>query len=300
MPNPFDGSDGPRVAIFADCTDTSMPIVNLAQAAEARGFTGLFLNEHPHLPVQHPRSEFPGGGEIPERYARFWDPFVALSFVAATTGLEIGTNISLVGEHDPIALAKAVATLDVLSGGRLVLGVGFGWHREEFEDHGRPANVRAKVVEEHVRLMRVLWTEEVGAFEGEYVRVSPSRSWPKPMQRPHPPVLLGVRASARNFDRITSWADGWVPMGTPEFAGGVFADQVRELRAGWAEAGRPPEALHLQVQLSGRPFFELAELADQAYELGAGRVLVRVGDLAANAALNRLDALAEAFAGRFG
>jgi alkanesulfonate monooxygenase SsuD/methylene tetrahydromethanopterin reductase-like flavin-dependent oxidoreductase (luciferase family) len=155
-------------------------------------------------------------------------------------------------------------------------------------------------VEEHVRLMRVLWTEEVGAFEGEFVRVSPSWSWPKPMQRPHPPVLLGVRASARNFDRIASWADGWVPMGTPEFAHGVFADQVGELRARWAGAGRPPEALHIQVQLSGRPFSELAALAGQAYELGAGRVLLRVGDMAAEASLNRLDALAEVFARRFG
>ncbi len=144
----FDGRSGPKIGLFADCTDESMPILDLAQALTERGFTGLFLNEHPHMPVEHPRSEFPAGGPIPGRYARFWCPFTALSFVAAQTDLDVGTCISLVGEHDAIALAKSIATLDVLSEGRFVLGVGFGWHREEFEDHGHPAKVRARVVEE--------------------------------------------------------------------------------------------------------------------------------------------------------
>ena len=295
----FDGASGPKVAIFADCTDKSMPIIDLAQEAEARGFTGLFLNEHPHMPVHHPRSEFPGGGPIPERYSRFYDPYVALSFVAATTGLEVGTNISLVGEHDPIALAKAVSTLDMLSNGRFILGVGFGWHREEFEDHGHSAKVRAKVVEEHVRLMRELWTNEVGSFEGEFVRVSPSWSWPKPVQRPHPPVLLGVRPSNRNFARIAAWADGWVPMGAPEFSNGEFPAQVHELRAAWRAGGRDPEKLRLQVQLNMAPVPKLAELAERSHELGVERVVVKVTDLPASASLERLDAIQSAFSARF-
>ncbi len=183
-----------------------MPIVDLAVALEERGFSGIFLNEHPHMPVEQARSQYPPGGEIPDRYARFWDPYVALSFVAARTGLEIGTCISLVAGHDPIALAKAPATLDVLSGGRLVFGVGFGWHREEFEDHGGPARVRAAVVEETVALVKSLWTEEVATFAGERLRLSRRADrGPSRPKRPHPPVLLGARhcarAGARSLER---------------------------------------------------------------------------------------------------
>lgn len=290
----MNGGDGLKVGLFAFCTDQSMPVLDIAQAAEERGFDGLFLNEHPHMPVHHPRSEYPGGGEIPQCYARFWDPYIALSFVAAQTKLVIGTNISLVGEHDPISLAKTVASLDALSCGRFILGVGFGWHREEFEDHGHPAKVRAAVVEEHVRLMRALWTQEVGSFEGTYARVSPSWSWPKPVQRPHPPVLLGVRASTRNFRRIAGWCDGWVPMGPPPFAGGVFADQVTQLRRAWDEARRPPEDLRLQVILTPGSLTELAESAHRSYELGVERILIKVMDLPAESALRQLDAVSDA------
>jgi len=295
----FDGSVGPKIGVFADCTDYSIPIVDLARAVEERGFTGIFLNEHPHLPVHAPRSQYPGGGETPMRYSHFWDPYVALSFVAASTELDIGTCISLVGEHDPIALAKAVATLDSLSGGRLTLGVGFGWHREEFEDHGHPATVRAKVVEEHVRLMRALWTNDVAGFKGEFVRVSPSWSWPKPAQKPHPPVLLGVRGGQRNFDRMAAWADGWVPMGTPAFRNGVFAGQVAELRAAFDRAGRDPASVRLTVILSRVSPQRLPDLAEQAHTLGAERVLVKVGD-GGYEELKALDLAAESLSRRFG
>ena len=121
--------------------------------------------------------------------------------------------MSLIGEHDPLQLAHAVATLDTLSNGRLVLGVGWGWNREEFADHGRPPELRAQVVEEWVRVMRELWTHEVASFEGRFVTLPPSRMWPKPLQRPGPPILLGGPASQRNFDRIARWADGWITMG---------------------------------------------------------------------------------------
>src|SRR5205823_1286794 len=170
-------------------------LLEFANAVQEREFDSLFLNEHTHLPVEHPTSRFPAGGDVPERYARFWDPFVALSFVAATTSLDIGTGVSLIGEHDPIQLAHAVATLDTLSNGRFVFGVGWGWNREEFADHGRPPELRAQVVEEWVRVMRELWTHEVASFEGRFVTLSPSRMWPKPRQRPGPPILLGGPAS---------------------------------------------------------------------------------------------------------
>ncbi len=179
------------VGVFADLTDQTMRVLDFARAVEARELSGLFLNEHTHLPVDHPTSHFPAGGGVPERYARFWDPYVALSFVAATTSLEIGTGVSLVGEHDPIQLAHAVATLDTLSGGRFVLGVGWGWNREEFADHGRPPEHRAAIVEEWVLVMRELWTREIASFDGRFVTLAPSRMWPKPVQQPGPPVLLG-------------------------------------------------------------------------------------------------------------
>src|SRR5205807_136312 len=121
---------------------------------------------------------------------------------------EIGTGVSLIGEHDPIQLAHAVASLDRLSGGRLVLGVGWGWNREEFADHGRSPKLRARVVEEWVHVMRSLWADEVASYEGEFVHLSPSRMWPKPTQEHGPPVLLGAPASERNFERVARWADG--------------------------------------------------------------------------------------------
>jgi probable F420-dependent oxidoreductase len=289
----FDGRSGPKIGLFADCTDESMPILDLAQALTERGFTGLFLNEHPHMPVEHSRSEFPAGGPIPGRYARFWCPFTALSFVAAQTDLDVGTCISLVGEHDAIALAKSIATLDALSEGRFVLGVGFGWHREEFEDHGHPAEVRARVVEETVRAMRALWTEEVASFSGEYVRLSPSWSWPKPHQKPHPPVLLGTRGTTRNFKRMAAWCDGWIPMGTPDLAGGGFRRELDELRREWEAAGRDPATIRLTVTLTTVRRSELAKAIEQAHDHGAERVLLKIRDEGADEVLPRLDSYAE-------
>lgn len=289
----FDGRSGPKIGIFADCTDESMPILDLAAALAKRGFTGLFLNEHPHMPVEHPRSEFPRGGDIPRRYARFWCPFTALSFVAAQTELDVGTCISLVGEHDPIALAKSVATLDVLSRGRFVLGVGFGWHREEFEDHGHPAKVRAKVVEETVRAMKTLWTDEVASFSGEYVRFSPSWSWPKPRQKPHPPVLLGTRGTAHNFQRMAAWCDGWIPMGTPDLWSGGFRRELDGLRRAWEAGGRDPTTLQLAVTLTDVRRTDLPDAIERADDHGAQRVLLRIRDDPADVVLPRLDSYAE-------
>jgi probable F420-dependent oxidoreductase len=306
----FDGSTGrPRIGVLSDSTDYTMPILDFARALEERGFTGLFLNEHPHMPVETPRSPWPSGGPTPERYGHFWDPYIALSFVAATTGLEIGPTVSLVAEHDAIALAKAVATLDVLSGGRLVLGVGWGWNREEFEDHGLPANVRATVVEETVRLMRELWTHEEGSYEGVYRRVSRAWSYPKPVQRPHPPVLLGAPAGEKNFRRIASWADGWIPMGTPDFFGGGFERDVTGLREAWTRAGRDSAGPRLTAILfhagwydGGReavasrrvvlPFDRWEAALDRAAELGVERVLIQVRDEEPSRTLRTLDELA--------
>jgi probable F420-dependent oxidoreductase len=278
-----------QLGIFADLTDQTIPLVEFARAVEERGFRSLFLNEHTHLPVESPTSHFPPGGEIPERYARFWDPYIALSFVAAATRLEIGTGVSLIGEHDPIQLAHAVATLDTLSNGRLVLGVGWGWNREEFANHGRPPTRRAQVVEEWVLLMRELWTNEVASFDGEFVKVAPSRCWPKPVQRPCPPVLLGAPASERNFARIARWADGWVTMGeaaTPE----RLAKDLENLRNAWGAAGRTspgPRITVIHNPVRGAP--DLGDVIDLADKLGVERVLYHVFEGDRDRMLRRLD-----------
>jgi probable F420-dependent oxidoreductase len=285
----------PRVGVFADCTDRSMPIVDLAVELEARGFTGLYLNEHPHLPVANGRSAYPAGGEIPDRYARFWDPFIALSFVAARTSLEVGPTVSLVAEHDAIALAKAIATLDVLSSGRLLVGVGFGWHREEFEDHGLPANVRPAVVEETVELMKRLWCDDVAEYAGTYRRLSPSRSWPKPAQHPHPPVLLGAPASDRNFDRVVRWADGWIPMANPILEP-AYEAWIRALRHRWEAAGRDPADLQLLALLTTTPVRDLPVAIERAGRLGVQRVAVRVNEGRRDEVMARLDRLQAALA----
>jgi probable F420-dependent oxidoreductase len=282
----------PSVGIFPACTDLSMPIVELATAAGMRGFTSIFLNEHTHLPVSHPRSAFPAGGPTPERYGRFWDPYVALAFVAATTSLEIGTCISLVGEHDAIALAKQIATLDVLSGGRFVCGVGYGWLREEFEDHGHPAAERVEVVRETVELMRELWNRDEAEYEGRYRRLSRSRAWPKPLQQPLP-VLLGVPANERNLKRIAAWGDGWIPMGSP-LLDDTFELQLEALRQEWDAAGRDPGSLRLTAIQWPVPRDDLLRAIERAARLGVERVLLYMADDAPTEALEKLDAVSVA------
>ena len=154
--------------------------------------------------------------------------------------------MSLIGEHDPLQLADAVATLDTLSNGRFVLGVGWGWNREEFADHGRPPELRAEVVEEWVLVMRELWTHDVASFKGRFVTLQPSRMWPKPLQRPGPPILLGGPASQRNFGRIARWGDGWITMGETIERGRLRAD-LDALRQAWEGAGREDAGLRVTL-----------------------------------------------------
>jgi len=284
----------PDVGIFPGCTDQSMPLVELATEAEARGFGSIFLNEHTHIPVEHPRSAFPSGGPIPERYKRFWDPFIALSFIAARTSLQIGTAVSLIGEHDAIALAHATASLDLLSGGRLTLGVGYGWHREEFEDHGHPAAERAAVVLDKLELIRAMWTAEEAEYSGRYVRLSRSWSWPKPAQQPHPPILLGARFSQRTVDRIVRHADGWIPMGSQLDENPAFADELAELRRAWEAAGRDPASLQITVIQKCLPAGAFSKCLDQARSLGVRRVILRMADEPRDKALRMLDTAASA------
>jgi probable F420-dependent oxidoreductase len=203
------------------------------RAAAERGFDAVLLPEHTHLPVDT-EAPYAGGGELPERYRRTLDPYVALAVVAAQTHLEIGTCISLVAQHDPIALAKTIGTLDFMSGGRFSLGVGYGWNGPELANHGHAAGDRRAIVREYVALMRALWRDPVAEFHGDHASLSPSWAWPKPARR-SVPVLLGCRLTPGGYREIVGWADGWIGYGSDL---DLFAAQVTTLRSRWGESGR--------------------------------------------------------------
>ena len=227
------------VTIFA--TDQSIGVVELARAAEERGFDSFWLPEHTHIPVSRRTAPPSGQAELPEEYRRCLDPFVALTAAAAATErLRVGTGICLVAQREPIATAKAVATLDLVSGGRFSFGVGFGWNEDEMEQHGVEYRRRRAVAREHVLAMERLWADDEASFAGEFVRFSPSWSWPKPVQQPRPPVLIGGAAGPTLFAHIAEYADGWIPIG-----GAGLSKAIPRLRDALAAAGRDPDALEV-------------------------------------------------------
>ncbi|HVM64821.1 MAG TPA: LLM class F420-dependent oxidoreductase [Acidimicrobiales bacterium] len=226
------------ITMFA--TDLSMDIVSLAREVEARGFDSLYLPEHTHIPVSRRTPPPTGDAELPEEYRRTLDPFVALAGAAAVTHrIRLGTGIALPAQREPIVTAKAVATLDHLSGGRAVLGVGFGWNEDELADHGVTMAERREVARERVLAMQALWTHEVASFDGSHVHLSPSWSWPKPVHG-RVPVLLGGQAGPKLFAHIVEYGDGWIPIG-----GAGLATAIPQLREALAAAGRDPERLEV-------------------------------------------------------
>jgi probable F420-dependent oxidoreductase len=217
-------------------TDQAMRPDELARAAEERGFVSLYVPEHTHIPVSRRTPPPTGDGALPEYYARSLDPFVALTMAAAATDrLRVGTGICLVAQRDPIVTAKAVASLDRLSRGRFVFGVGFGWNEDELEDHGVDMRRRRDVAREHVLAMQRLWADEEATFDGEFVQLPPSWSWPKPVQQPWPPVLIGGVAGPKLFAHVAEYADGWIPIG----GAGVRA-ALPQLHRAMETAGRDP------------------------------------------------------------
>ncbi|MFF8379701.1 LLM class F420-dependent oxidoreductase [Streptomyces sp. NPDC015661] len=229
-----------RISTTIFLTDETISPVRLARELEQRGFAGLYLPEHTHIPVSR-ETPYPAGGELPREYARTLDPLVALGQAAAVTErLGLGTGITLVTQHDPIVLAKQVATLDHLSGGRFTLGVGFGWNREEAADHGVDWSTRRELGRDRLDLMRALWAAEPTAYEGEYGgSVRASEVWPKPAGGA-PRVLLGGAAGPKLFAQIAAQTDGWMPIG-----GRGLTESLPVLRETWEKAGRAPETLQL-------------------------------------------------------
>ena len=215
----------------------------LARAAEQRGFESFWVGEHTHIPAGR-RTPYPGGDPLPKPYYHMADPFVSLMAAAgATSTIKLGTGICLVVEHDPIVLAKSVATLDWLSGGRVLFGIGGGWNREEMEHHGTPFARRWQVLRERVLAMKALWTQEEASFHGEFVDFDRAISFPKPVQRPHPPILFGG-ATAQGRARVVEYCDGWIPID-------VLLDDlpaaIADLRQKAQAAGRRPDALSVSV-----------------------------------------------------
>jgi probable F420-dependent oxidoreductase len=216
-------------------TDYSVGPVELARLAEERGFESLFFPEHTHIPASR-RTPYPAGGELPREYSHLLDPFVALAAAAsATERILLGTGICLIVERDPITTAKEVASIDLISGGRFVFGIGAGWNLEEMENHGTDPDRRYGLMRERVEAMKAIWSEDEAAYRGEQVAFDPIWSWPKPVQKPHPPILVGGNSDAA-LRRVVRFGDGWIP--NPETRLSQLPDRVEELNRMAEEAGR--------------------------------------------------------------
>ncbi|WP_418002362.1 LLM class F420-dependent oxidoreductase [Mycobacterium sp. PDNC021] len=254
-----------HIGIFTSITDESLAPGELAVEIEARGFESLFLPEHTHIPATI-ETIHPGWEEIPRDYRRSFDPFVALSFAAAaTTDLRIGTAVTLLTQRDPITFAKETATLDRASGGRLELGIGVGWLREEMRNHGTDPRTRTALQTERIQAVKKIWTQEQAEFRGNYVAFDPIHSWPKPVQVPHPPLWLGGWGPSTHV-RVLAHADGWMAptmLGPQELQKGI--SELNALAEQQGKAPVPVTSVILDPQLG-----DIQRRAD----LGAHRVLL--------------------------
>src|SRR5262245_50607446 len=233
------------VSMFA--TDYAIRPDELARACEQRGFESVWFPEHTHIPASR-RSPWPGGAELPQEYWHTHDLFVSLAAAAAVTQtIKIGSGICLVIERDPIILAKAVASVDQLSGGRLLFGIGGGWNAEEMENHGTPFPRRWKVLRERIEAMKVIWAQEAAEYHGEFVNFAPIWSYPKPLQKPHPPIILGT-LSTTGLHRVVQYCDGWIPTGVRLQD---LAAAIKDLHTRATQAGRTPS--DVPVSIFGAP-----------------------------------------------
>lgn len=256
-----------RLGLFLFLTEDAAPIGELARIAEDAGIESIWVPEHTHMPVDHSKAPI-GGGDPPRSYSRLLDPLIALTAAAATTErLLLGTAVTLTAVHDPIVLAKQIATLDHLSRGRLVLGVGAGWNAPELANHDVDFDTRWRRAREHLEAMKAIWTQEEASFAGEWVHFERIWSWPKPAQKPHPKVLFGTLNPSK---LVVRYADGWLPLSIAH--PGTLGERIDEQRRMAEDAGRDPDALDVTVMhLEPAPPERIRELA----EAGATRVVVR-------------------------
>ncbi|GAA4614673.1 LLM class F420-dependent oxidoreductase [Actinoallomurus liliacearum] len=275
------------VATFV--TDEGIAPADLGRVLEERGFESLFVAEHTHIPVNL-ESQWPEGDELPRKYYRTLDPFVVLTSAAeATERLLVGTGILLLVERDPIVTAKEIASLDRVSAGRVVVGVGAGWNREEMRDHGTDPRTRVELLRERILAMREIWTRDEAEFHGRFVNFDPIYCWPKPVQRPHPPILVGG-SGPTTLDRVLEYGDGWMPtygLGTDE-----IARRTAELEQRATEAGRG----HLPVSVYAVPADR--EVVARLAEAGVERALFDLPTAPAEETRRALDEFAR-IAGSF-
>ena len=262
-------------------TDYGIHAGELGATLEARGFESLFVCEHTHIPTSR-KTPFPSGGELPKRYSHTHDPFVALSFAAANTRtLKLGTGVALIPQRDPIITAKSVASLDLLSGGRFLFGVGGGWNVEEMENHGAIYADRFKIMRERVLAMRALWTQEAAAFHGDFVNFDPVWMYPKPVQKPHPPILLGGETD-HTLKRVMDFCDGWFPRARANWDARAGVQRLHEFAD---KAGRDRKSLSITVFAAPAD----PKTLDLYRELGIDRALLEVPDASRDEVMRRLD-----------
>ena len=274
-----------HLGVYIFPTDYSMQPVELAVALEERGLESLFVPEHTHIPVSR-RTPWPGGGPLPKEYSHTHDPFVALSFAAAATKkLTVGTAISLLPQRDAIVTAKAVASLDMLSGGRFMLGVGAGWNQDEMENHGVVYADRFKLMEEKIQAMQAIWTHEEAAFRGERLHFGPMWSYPKPVQKPHPPVILGGETKF-TMRRIVKYCDGWLPRARHHYDVLAGVSQLSQIAA---EEGRDMSTVQVNVFGASAD----ADLLKSYRDAGITRSILPLPSETADTILPRLDRYAE-------
>jgi probable F420-dependent oxidoreductase len=276
-----------KYGVFIFPTDTAIRPDDLAKEVEARRFESLWFPEHSHIPTSRVT---PWGGRedappLPDQYWHTHDQFVALAYAAsATTSLRLGTGITLLAQRDPIWTAKEVASLDHLSGGRVIFGVGYGWNKEEMGQHGTPYLERRALMRDKIMLMKALWTEEEASYRGDLIELEPSWAWPKPVQKPHPPIIMGAAPGPKTLSDIVEYCDGWIPLaGRHDIAGQVA--MVREAVAG---AGRDAEAF--EVTAYGARIEGLEELA----EAGVDRAVFNLPPLGPEVVIPKLDEWARA------
>jgi probable F420-dependent oxidoreductase len=269
-------------------TDKTIHPAELARVAEERGFESLFFPEHTHIPASR-KTPYPAGGDLPEEYWRSNDPFVALATAAAVTKkLRVGTGICLVIERDPITLAKEVASLDFLSNGRLLFGIGAGWNVEEMADHGTEFKTRWKLLRERIEAMKAIWTNENAEYHGELVKFDALWSHPKPSQKPHPPILLGGHGP-KALERVVRYCDGWMPI---SLRAGDIPAGVAELRKTAEKARRDPATISVSV------FWAPADAGtiDTYAKVGVERVIFALPSLPRDKVLEMVDGYAKLLA----
>jgi probable F420-dependent oxidoreductase len=276
-----------RIGVMMFPTDLGIQPVEVAREAEARGFDSLWFPEHSHIPSSRrtPWGGIEGAPPLPEEYWRTHDQFVALTAAAvATTTLRLGTGITLVAQRDPVWLAKEVASLDVISGGRFLFGIGYGWNHEEMESHGVDIGHRRAVVREKILACKALWTQEEAEFHGTYVNFEPSWAWPKPLQFPNPPIYVGCSPSDLHFRHIIEYADVWMPIE----GRWPIDEKWKQLQNMAEDAGRDPASLSLGIYAAKPEAANLARLRD----LGATVAALVLPPLDRDEALAKMDAYA--------